>query len=1009
MRLLLATALLVACGDPAPPRPDLGALDGDGDGYANRYDCNDDDPTIHPGADEYCDGIDNDCDSRVDEDAVGAPRWYPDLDRDGWGDATGGGSFPVACEAPGDGHYASRKGDCDDQDAGVNPAAMEICGDRVDNDCDGLESEEDANTDPASFGTWYLDMDGDGWGQGDVALRGCRRPAYDEPLDTADPDFDEAYPPGWVGVARDCDDSDRRTYPGAGFRENSPIVAAACVRDADEDGFGDATALDPITRGTDCNDNAPWIFLTSRVDVEICDGADSNCNGGPAPEERDEDGDGYVGCDLAVDIGAWLGSSTIVGGGDCDDTDPLKNPAAAEICNFLDDDCDGLVDESDAVDQTTWYEDGDGDGYGNAAVLVQSCSQPPGFVDLDVTGFYDCDDSNAAISPAAYERCATVGIDDDCDGQVDESDALGASTWYQDFDADGFGNPGVSAAACTQPTGFVSSATDCNDLVGAINPSAVETCNGIDDDCDGAIDAADSNVVGDIWYADVDGDGYGSPTGLTRACGQPTAYVGNSDDCDDGAADINPDATEVCRDYADNDCDGSANQCSLEVQISLSAVDGAQHGASSGAAAGSALNGMPDQDGDGLRELLVGVPGDSTGGTEAGALWLTFGALSTSFDATLPDVIYTGSTVGYRAGASMVGASNLAGGATADLAIGSCPGSSAADTRGAVHFFFDIFAAVDESLDDADLALVGQSSSDLFGCSMALGGDYNGDTAVDLIIGAPGSSAGMGGFWVLSGPVSATTTLSTSGVRILGVTTSDAAGSVVAANQDVDGDGSVDILLGAAGAGGTKGRGYVVLGPVTTAGQLSSLGIGLLGQSNGDAAGTGVAFGDINDDGYADILVGAPGRDDAGVDSGTAYLVYGPVTADRTLLLADARFDGSGAGAMAGQSVANAGDLDGDEIPDFAIGAPGATINGVAGGGAYLLLSSQSFSGTYGLATGATGRLSGITAGDAAGSAVVGLGDLTGDGFGDLGIGAPAVDGSFTDEGAAYILFGNSY
>ena len=112
---------------------------------------------------------------------------------------------------------------------------------------------------------------------------------------------------------------------------------------------------------------------------------------------------------------------------------------------------------------------------------------------------------------------------------------------------------------------------------------------------------------------------------------------------------------------------------------------------------------------------------------------------------------------------------------------------------------------------------------------------------------------------------------------------------------------------------------------------------------------------------------------------------------------------------MAGQSVANAGDLDGDEIPDFAIGAPGATINGVAGGGAYLLMSSQSFSGTYGLATGATGQLAGITAGDAVGSSVAGLGDLTGDGFGDLGIGAPSVDGSFTDEGAAYILFGNSY
>ena len=111
---------------------------------------------------------------------------------------------------------------------------------------------------------------------------------------------------------------------------------------------------------------------------------------------------------------------------DCDDSNALANPTETEVCDGFDDDCDGVADGEDSADASTWYADTDGDGYGDAAVEVIACEAPTGYV-ADAT---DCDDEDDGANPGAAEVCD--GVDDDCDGDVDEPDAEDAATWYAD-------------------------------------------------------------------------------------------------------------------------------------------------------------------------------------------------------------------------------------------------------------------------------------------------------------------------------------------------------------------------------------------------------------------------------------------------------------------------------------------------------------------------------------------------------------------------------------------------
>ena len=207
----------------------------------------------------------------------------------------------------------------------------------------------------------------------------------------------------------------------------------------------------------------------------------------------------------------------------------------------------GGDDTGDTNGSATYYQDADSDGYGDLVSSRVATSQPAGYV-LNNT---DCDDSSAAINPAATE--ANDGIDNNCNGQIDE----GFVTYYQDSDNDGYGDPANSQVATSQPAGYVSNNTDCDDGSATINPVATEANDGIDNNCDGQID---EGFV--TYYQDADNDGYGDPANSQVATSQPAGYVSNNTDCDDSSAAINPSATEV-NDGVDNNCNGQIDETAI--------------------------------------------------------------------------------------------------------------------------------------------------------------------------------------------------------------------------------------------------------------------------------------------------------------------------------------------------------------------------------------------------------------------------------------------------------------
>lgn len=254
---------------------------------------------------------------------------------------------------------------------------------------------------------------------------------------------------------------------------------------------------------------------------------------------KDDDGDGH-GDPLVTLEACSPPAGYVTNQTDCNDTDATVNPTMDEICNGVDDNCDGQTDEG--VTPLTYYQDLDGDGYGKTAESLKTCTPPDNYVLLPG----DCNDNTTTINPGVNETCNN--IDDNCDGQIDEGVK---ATFYADQDQDGYGNPAGTTLACSAPVGHVSNNQDCDDTRNDVNPASLERCNGIDDNCDGQ---TDEGLSTDTWYRDQDEDGYGNPDVSVLACVAPDGYLINGSDCNDSDAFIHPDAVERCNGLDDN-CD----------------------------------------------------------------------------------------------------------------------------------------------------------------------------------------------------------------------------------------------------------------------------------------------------------------------------------------------------------------------------------------------------------------------------------------------------------------------
>ena len=384
---------------------------------------------------------------------------------------------------------------------------------------------------------WYRDSDGDGAGDPDSSTTGCTQPA------------------GFVSSSND------RCPTNAALLE--PLTYYA---DADQDGFGAVATATPF-----CETSAPAGYL---VDASDCDDA--------AVQYADGDGDG-------IGAGAMVACGGVAQNTDCNDGSALVYPGAVENCANLavDNDCDSVASDAEAIDSLDYFVDGDSDGFGFGAA-TKSCSAIAGsvlnsidcndasviFADLDGDSFgsttmvacdgvalsTDCNDSSALVYPGAVENCANLAVDNDCDSVATDAEAIDSLDYFVDGDSDLFG-AGVATKSCSAIVGSVLDSTDCNDSSALVYPGAVENCANlaVDNDCDGSTleEEATDRLT---FYADLDGDGAGDALDSALACSAPLGYVSVAgDNCPN-----TPSRLEPVTWFADQDGDGAGDPTSTQ-------------------------------------------------------------------------------------------------------------------------------------------------------------------------------------------------------------------------------------------------------------------------------------------------------------------------------------------------------------------------------------------------------------------------------------------------------------
>ncbi|MEE2750699.1 MAG: MopE-related protein [Myxococcota bacterium] len=482
-------------------------VDADGDGYLEPQDCDDDNAEIHPGVVELCNGVDDNCNSVVDE-------GFSDVDQDGVSDCVD----VEECDGvdnDGDGEVDEDFGDLDGD--GV--------ADCVDSEeCDGIDNDGDGTVDEG------YDADGDGY-----TLCGSDSVAAD-----CD-DFNSDIHPGAAevdgnGIDDDCDSLlDEGVWSEGDLVVTEILVNPQAVVDRNGEWFeiynvsGATRTLNglEIVSGSDSHQvqSDEVLTLAAEAVMVLGNNGDSGVNGGVSLDyvysdvqlSNEVDSLELKVGELVVDAVTW--------------DDGLTMPDVSGASLFLDPWYFEAVANDDPASWCLGFESWAlNSDLGSPGELNDYCPE----FDRDLDGFNpntgDCDEDDATVFPGATETWYD-GVDQDCDGA-------------NDFDADADGHDSIDHGG-----------DDCDDTNAAVNPVAAEVCDGVDNDCDGTIDGS-ASIDASTWYSDDDGDGYGGASSGVVDCTAPSNLVPDGQDCDDTDPAINPGATEDCNDAIDHDCDG---------------------------------------------------------------------------------------------------------------------------------------------------------------------------------------------------------------------------------------------------------------------------------------------------------------------------------------------------------------------------------------------------------------------------------------------------------------------
>ncbi|WP_313948720.1 beta strand repeat-containing protein [Richelia sinica] len=464
---------------------------------------------------------------------------------------------------------------------------------------------------------------------------------------------------------------------------------------------------------------------------------------------------------------------------------------------------------------------------------------------------------------------------------------------------------------------------------------------------------------------------------------------------------------------------------------------------------GISVSSAGDVNGDGFDDLIIGAVSADPNGNASGQSYVVFGksggftsALNLSDLNGSNGFKITGITAGDYSGRTVSSAGDVNGDGFDDLIIGAYRADPNGNASGQSYVVFGKSGSFNSALNLSDLngsngfVINGITAGDRSGFSVSSAGDVNGDGFDDLIIGAFGADPNgsySGQSYVVFGNAAPELDLNSgnrlvNGFKINGITAYDFSGRTVSSAGDVNGDGFDDLIIGAFGAdpnGSYSGQSYVVFGNAAPELDLNSgnrlvNGFKINGITAYDFSGRTVSSaGDVNGDGFDDLIIGAFGADPNGSYSGQSYVVFGKSEGFTSTLNLSAlngsngfKINGITAFNFSGRSVSSAGDVNGDGFDDLIIGASGADPNGSRSGQSYVMFGkSGGFTSTFNLfdLNGSNGFvINGITADDSSGVSVSSAGDVNGDGFDDLIIGAYRAEPNGSLSGQSYVVFGKS-